>query len=590
MCGFVVFWDKIGTQFAYEQTGEKFFRWKAMEIKDVNNMTTIQALFAKAVAGVSSGQTLGSGFASLVGQVGDVVSANNKNDVVTSDKVSGVEDKQGEKIERPDVKKDKPADKARPEKSEKQEASEKTQERKKQKSVRDDSVSMQENMNAAEVSKPIEVSEAVVAEAATPVAAEQVAEANAVVSQAAEAGAVAVVDGANVVLVPGAEVDLSALAQMPEVKVLDQASGEVVSIKGSELAAKIQQASEQGTLFGAMVQEGEQFADLILVEVNTDEEGRILVSAKNTGTQEEVVSLVDDVLVEQAEVLDAKLGENQKVKVEVDVKEEKISSFNEKAAVQDKVALDEVVSSVLDEKKSTDKSAQVLGNGAQLKVAQAQVGNGSQVQMNQGVNPMSAPIASAGTDVLNGAESAKISAVEGVGSAGTNNSTLGTAALAGNVRAEAKAQTSETSFRDVYKGMSKEVIDQVKVNITKSAVKGVDNIEIKLKPEDLGHIEVKMQISKDGKLHAHIISSRPETMDILQREAGSLEKAFNEAGFDMDSGSLSFSFREGSESGQDRNSELRNFIGSVMEHDAESGMAGNDNLEWTPAQGLNIKV
>ena len=138
--------------------------------------------------------------------------------------------------------------------------------------------------------------------------------------------------------------------------------------------------------------------------------------------------------------------------------------------------------------------------------------------------------------------------------------------------------------------MSKEVIDQVKVNITKSAVKGVDNIEIKLKPEDLGHIEVKMQISKDGKLHAHIISSRPETMEILQREAGSLEKAFNDAGFDMDSGSLSFSFREGSESGQDKNSELRNFIGSVMEHDAESELAGNDNLEWTPAQGLKIRV
>ena len=66
-----------------------------------------------------------------------------------------------------------------------------------------------------------------------------------------------------------------------------------------------------------------------------------------------------------------------------------------------------------------------------------------------------------------------------------------------------------TSFKDVYKGMSKEVIDQVKVNITKSAVKGVDKVEIQLKPEDLGHIEVKMQIGKDGKLQAHIIASRP---------------------------------------------------------------------------------
>lgn len=561
-----------------------------MEIKDVNNMTTIQSLFAKAAAGVSSGQTLGSGFADLIGQVGDMVSANNKNDVVVSEKVPVTEDNAVEKTNRPDVKKDKEANKARPEKGAKPEGDEKSQERKKTKGVKDRTSSVQENVPASEIAKPAEVNEVVAAEAAAPVAAEQVAEAGTALSQAAEEGAMAVISGAEVMLVPGAEVDLNALAQMPEVKVLDQSSGEVISMKGSELVVKMQQASEQGVLFDALPQEGEDFASLIPVEVMADENGKLKISSKGANLSEKGVLFTDDVLASQAEVLDTKLGEDQKIKVTVDVKEEKISLLNDKAVVQDKMTLDEIVASALKEKVSADKQSQVSGNMAQGQAQQAQTANTAQSQAGQVVNPAAASATNIGADTLSGAENAKVSSIEGITSAGTNNSTLGTAALAGNVKAESRAQTSETSFRDIYKGMSKEVVDQVKVNITKSAVKGVDNIEIKLKPEDLGHIEVKMQISKDGKLHAHIISSRPETMEILQKEAGSLEKAFNEAGFDMDSGSLSFSFREGSESGQDKNSELRNFIGSVMEHDAESELAGNDNLEWTPAQGLNIRV
>ena len=562
-----------------------------MEIKDINNATTIQALFAKAVAGVSSGQTLGSGFASLVSQVGDMVSANNKDAANVQENTVVA----AERAERPDVKDNKELDKKRPEKNEKGNVAEKPQDRRKQKSVKEDaSVPMQEPApmaKTAEVAKPgaVEAVATAAAEAA-PVPAENAPQVAEVLPAATEAGAIAIVNDAEVVMMPDAEVDLSALAKMPTVTVFDQNSGEAVSMTGAELVAKIQQASEQGSLFELPSQEVEQFASLIPAEVEVDEKGNPKTVAKNTASLGEGVLVADEALAEQIEALDAKLGDAQKVKVSVDVKGEKISALNDKAIVQDKVALDEIVASALKEKTTSDKQAQIVSGMSQSQPSHTQAANNAQVQMPQAVNPMAASVANAGADVVSGAESAKVSAVEGISSAGANNTTLGTAALAGNAKAEGRAQTSETSFRDIYKGMSKEVIDQVKVNITKSAVKGVDNIEIKLKPEDLGHIEVKMQISKDGKLHAHIISNRPETMEILQREAGNLEKAFNDAGFDMDSGSLSFSFREGSESGQDKNSELRNFIGSVMEHDAESELAGNDNLEWTPAQGLNIRV
>ena len=157
-------------------------------------------------------------------------------------------------------------------------------------------------------------------------------------------------------------------------------------------------------------------------------------------------------------------------------------------------------------------------------------------------------------------------------------------------RAEAFARTNETASRDVFKGMSKEVVEQIKVNITKSAVKGIDTIDIQLKPEDLGQIRVKMHIAKDGKLQAEIVASRAETADMLQKEVSNLSKAFNEAGYDTDSKSFSFSFQDENAAGNKKNdSGLSRFIGDKLEQEAEA-VAENDNLGYDPVLGLNIRV
>ena len=103
-----------------------------------------------------------------------------------------------------------------------------------------------------------------------------------------------------------------------------------------------------------------------------------------------------------------------------------------------------------------------------------------------------------------------------------------------------------------------------------------------------------MQIGKDGKLQAHIIASRPETAEILQKDMAGLQKAFNEAGFQTDEGSLSFSFRNEGQSNQEQErNNLRNFIGQALEQETVMDMAGNDtsyNGNWNGASGLNIRV
>ena len=139
--------------------------------------------------------------------------------------------------------------------------------------------------------------------------------------------------------------------------------------------------------------------------------------------------------------------------------------------------------------------------------------------------------------------------------------------------------------------MAKEVVEQIKVNITKSAVKGVDTIDIQLKPEDLGKIQIKMHIAKDGKVQAEIIASRAETADLLQKDASSLSKAFNEAGYDTDAKSFTFSFHDENQANSQEKDEagLLKFIGDKLEEEADA-LAGNDNLEYDPVLGLNIRV
>lgn len=97
------------------------------------------------------------------------------------------------------------------------------------------------------------------------------------------------------------------------------------------------------------------------------------------------------------------------------------------------------------------------------------------------------------------------------------------------------------------------IIEQIKVNISKAAdkEKGLDKIKINLKPKELGSIEVKMEVGNNGHLKTSITASRPETLDILQKDVRILERALADAGFDVKDNSLSFQLKgENQQSGQ----------------------------------------
>lgn len=90
----------------------------------------------------------------------------------------------------------------------------------------------------------------------------------------------------------------------------------------------------------------------------------------------------------------------------------------------------------------------------------------------------------------------------------------------------------------------------VPMTIGLRALSGSNNFEIRLDPKDLGRIEVNLAIETEtNTVQATLRVDRPETLALLQRDAGSLQQALSQAGLDVPEGGISLSLRSDSGAG-----------------------------------------
>ncbi len=94
-------------------------------------------------------------------------------------------------------------------------------------------------------------------------------------------------------------------------------------------------------------------------------------------------------------------------------------------------------------------------------------------------------------------------------------------------------------------------IRDISVHISQHVDTGMNRFQLRLDPPELGRVDVRMEISPEGKLSAVIAVERPETLDLLQRDSRALERSLMEAGLKTDSNSLSFSLKGGGRENQD---------------------------------------
>jgi flagellar hook-length control protein FliK len=93
------------------------------------------------------------------------------------------------------------------------------------------------------------------------------------------------------------------------------------------------------------------------------------------------------------------------------------------------------------------------------------------------------------------------------------------------------------------------------LEIAASARSGKSRFEIRLDPADLGRIDVRIDVDRNGQITSHLRVEKPETLSMLRQDAPQLQRQLDDAGFKTGNGGLQFSLRDQSSSGQNNGNE-----------------------------------
>jgi flagellar hook-length control protein FliK len=96
------------------------------------------------------------------------------------------------------------------------------------------------------------------------------------------------------------------------------------------------------------------------------------------------------------------------------------------------------------------------------------------------------------------------------------------------------------------------------MEIAASAKSGKSRFEIRLDPAELGRIDVRIDVDRNGQVTSHLTVERPETLSMLRQDANQLQKALDNAGLSTGNSGLQFSLRDQSQQGQQNNGQQSN--------------------------------
>ncbi|HEX3709417.1 MAG TPA: flagellar hook-length control protein FliK, partial [Pseudolabrys sp.] len=94
----------------------------------------------------------------------------------------------------------------------------------------------------------------------------------------------------------------------------------------------------------------------------------------------------------------------------------------------------------------------------------------------------------------------------------------------------------------------------IAIEIAGKALAGKNRFEIRLDPPELGRIEVRLDVDRDGNATTHMVADRADTLDLLRRDSSGLERALQDAGLKTGDNGLQFSLRDQSMSQQQHDS------------------------------------
>ncbi|MDR3498959.1 MAG: flagellar hook-length control protein FliK, partial [Parvibaculum sp.] len=133
----------------------------------------------------------------------------------------------------------------------------------------------------------------------------------------------------------------------------------------------------------------------------------------------------------------------------------------------------------------------------------------------------------------------------------------------------------------------------IALQIAKNLQNGVNSFDIRLDPAEMGRIDIRMAVQRDGTVAAHVTADQKTTLDLLQRDSQSLQQALTDAGLQANSDSLSFSLRDQNSGGNAQNlasgnSDAAPVAAQTVADTAAASPIYNVNLSATG--GVDIRV
>jgi chemotaxis protein MotD len=131
------------------------------------------------------------------------------------------------------------------------------------------------------------------------------------------------------------------------------------------------------------------------------------------------------------------------------------------------------------------------------------------------------------------------------------------------------------------------------VEIAARAQAGHNRFEIRLDPPELGRIDVRLDIGHSGEVTSRLVVDRSETLDMLRRDAGGLERALQQAGLRTADNGLQFTLRDQAFAGRDDNAS-KSGVARIVVPDpdlapVDTARTGHGRL-LGPGGGIDIRV
>ena len=95
-----------------------------------------------------------------------------------------------------------------------------------------------------------------------------------------------------------------------------------------------------------------------------------------------------------------------------------------------------------------------------------------------------------------------------------------------------------------HDGSTVSSIDTLGLTIAAKSVDGIRHFDIRLDPPELGQVQVQLSLDDAGKAQATLVVDKPQTLELLQRDAPNLNRALTDAGLNLSNNGLNFSLRE----------------------------------------------